>query len=332
VARYKFVLPAGIPATRYRVDLDSSTDTPAAIAAGAGGLPLIQRSLLVANPASGALPDVYGPDGASILYLKQLRYDGVVTGSPTTLNGQAPYSDPGSASGGSGLVAGILNAADTPPAPGIYLVRPSTLSLPALPTIQKKWTGDSVGGADSAFSVQAANLTSSATGPRTPRLSMVAATATTSITNWGALGSFTAWTVAFDFEMPALPPALAQILVPFTAASGTCFRLQITSGGVLQLADASATVRDSSPALSANTGYRIEAYGNTDGMTVDIYLQGTNTLVDSLTYAATGAFGANLNNVRFGCIVGVTGGFNAFFDSILVLAAAQKVGDWVTRV
>jgi hypothetical protein len=286
----------------------------------------------VANPASGALPDVYGPDGASILYLKQLRYDGVVTGSPTTLNGQAPYSDPGSASGGSGLVAGILNAADTPPAPGIYLVRPSTLSLPALPTIQKKWTGDSVGGADSAFSVQAANLTSSATGPgpracrwsprpRRPASPTGAPWAASPPGRWLStsrcppcrLRSRRSWS-----RSPRRPARASASRSPPAAS--------------LQLADASATVRDSSPALSANTGYRIEAYGNTDGMTVDIYLQGTNTLVDSLTYAATGAFGANLNNVRFGCIVGVTGGFNAFFDSILVLAAAQKVGDWVTRV
>jgi hypothetical protein len=280
---------------------------------------------------SGNLPVIYGPDGVSQLFLKQLTYDGTVTGSPVTVNGETLFTGP--LPSGSSVISGVLAASDNPTAPGVYLVRPAPISpLPAMPTIAKKWTGDSNGGTDNAFSVQAANLTSSATGPRTPRLAMVATTGATSITNWGALGSFTAWTIAFDFEMPALPPALAQILVPFTSASAVCFRLQMTSGGILQLTDAATTVRDSSVALSANTGYRFECYGNADSMTVDIYLQGTLTLVDTLVYAATAAFGANLNNLRFGCIVGVTGGFSAFFDSILLAASAQKVGDWVTRV
>jgi hypothetical protein len=131
--------------------------------------------------------------------------------------------------------------------------------------------------------------------------------------------------------MPSLPGASSQICVPFTSASATCLRLNLTSGGVLQLQDASGTTRASSTALATNTGYRFEVYGDTNGCTLDIYAQGTTTLLQTLPYAATAAFGANLNNLRFGLIVGITGGFTAYYDSIVLLSGAQSLGDWAAR-
>lgn len=84
MARNRFAPPPGRPGVAYRLDTAPGADSPADITTGEGA-PSIPGSRVHADPVTGALPRVWGPDGVTLLHLKELRYDGVPTGAPSAL-------------------------------------------------------------------------------------------------------------------------------------------------------------------------------------------------------------------------------------------------------
>jgi len=108
-----FRLPNVQPYTLIRVDTDPDTATPADIRTTEQLLPI--RGALVRADRSGDLPDVYGPDGATRLYLKTVTDAGIVqpgqTGVDGTSGGSGPATLETAAGRGLGYADGKLSVA-----------------------------------------------------------------------------------------------------------------------------------------------------------------------------------------------------------------------------
>jgi hypothetical protein len=95
VARKYFRLPDVPPFTQVRIDTDLNTDSPADIRT-IDGLRVIPGSL-IRSDRSGDMPDVYGPEGVTSLYMK------AVSANVALDAGQATVPDLGADGGGASL-------------------------------------------------------------------------------------------------------------------------------------------------------------------------------------------------------------------------------------